>query len=182
MSDHRYSAASIRADLLRAAIGAGICGFPLLVVDAGIWVQSILSILTILFCLFGIRTILRSVTVINADADGIRLNNGKRLAWNEMNGFKLSYFSTRRDRSNGWMQLKVTGPDIRMSFDSNLSGFNDLSRLAWRAAQANDVPATDATLSNLQALGILADTPRTPENGPQSDRDTGWGNPANWRQ
>ena len=55
---------------------------------------------------------------------------------------KLSYFSTKRDRSDGWMQLSVGSTGGRMvKVNSSLDGFHDIVERAARAAEAGGVGA-----------------------------------------
>ena len=75
---------------------------------------------------------------------------------------KLSYFSTKRDRKEGWMQLDLKAAHGRIRVDSTLDDFPLIARRAVEAANARGVPLPDATRGNLTGLGIMAaDTPVT---------------------
>jgi hypothetical protein len=67
---------------------------------------------------------------------------------------KLAYYSTRRDRKSGWMQLKLAAGRSRLSLDSRLDGFERLVRHAALAAAGRDLELSEATAANLHALGI----------------------------
>jgi len=84
----------------------------------------------------------------------------RRIAWSELSGLKLSYYSTRRDRREGWMQLVVQGPGDKLRFDSRLENFAHLAAHAARAASARNLPLSASTVSNLDALGVTVG-PRT---------------------
>jgi hypothetical protein len=80
---------------------------------------------------------------------------GTLVEWGRIDRLKLSYFSTKRDRSDGWMQLSVGSTGGRtVRLDSSLDGFHDIVERAARAAQASGLPLSDATRANLKAMGI----------------------------
>ena len=68
---------------------------------------------------------------------------------------KLSYFSTKRDRSDGWMQLAIGSAGGRtVKVDSALDGFYDIVERAARAAAASGLELSHATRVNLRSMGI----------------------------
>ena len=67
---------------------------------------------------------------------------------------KLAYYSTRRDRRDGWMQLELRAGSSRIRLDSRIDGFAELVGRAARAAAARGIELSPATAANLQALGI----------------------------
>ena len=180
MNELRYSTAALNGDLIRAAIGFVLCAAPMALVSLEPWMLLLLAAPASLFVVFGVRTWLRRRIRIAIDDAGVTLTGvaSARIAWDELKRFKLSYFSTRRDRSNGWMQLKLRGPSGRLSIDSNLEGFNDVCRRAFRAATDNDVELSSASLRNLAELGLVSERSANP----LSSGGTGWGNPADWRR
>lgn len=180
MNEFRYSATALNGDLVRAGIGFALCATPIVLVSLEPWLMLLLATPAGLFVLFGTRTWLRRSLRVVVDDTGMSVNGLKsaRLSWSELRRFKLSYFSTRRDRSNGWMQLYLHGPSARFSFDSNLDGFDEICRRAFRAATDNDVELSSASLRNLAELGLVSDM--APNRQPSSG--TGWGNPADWRR
>ena len=69
---------------------------------------------------------------------------------------KLSYFSTKRDRSGGWMQLVVGSAGGRaVKVDSSLDGFYDIVERAARAAESRGLELSRTTRSNLRSMGIF---------------------------
>jgi hypothetical protein len=78
--------------------------------------------------------------------------------WERIADVKVRYFSTRRDRERGWMQLAVRSGHGRITVDSTLEGFAEIAGHAARAAVANGVVLGGATLDNLAALGLSVDT------------------------
>lgn len=180
MSEHRYSTAALRGDLARAGSGFILCAAPIALVSLETWLTLLLATPAGLFVLFGVRTWLRRGVRVAVDEAGITAAGltSASIPWGDLHRFKLSYFSTRRDRSNGWMQLNLHGPSGRLSIDSNLEGFDDICHRAFRAAADNDVELSSATLRNLAEFGLGAN--RTASAQPGSG--AGWGNPADWRR
>ena len=77
------------------------------------------------------------------------------MEWNRVDRLKLSYFSTKRDRTDGWMQLTVGSVGGRtVKLDSSLDGFHDVVERAAHAAETAGLPLSDATRANLKAMGI----------------------------
>lgn len=180
MNEYRYSTAALNGDLVRAGIGFVLCAAPIALANLEAWLMLLLTVPAGLFTLFGARTWLRRGVRIAMDDTGISATglNTTRIPWRDLRRFKLSYFSTRRDRSNGWMQLNLRGPSGRLAIDSNLDGFDDVCHRAFRAAADNDVELSGASLRNLAELGLVTDM--APK--PQPSAGTGWGNPADWRR
>jgi hypothetical protein len=155
--DLRYPRETLLADYARAAIGSALCGLPLLALDVNRWLAVILGGGFLLFALFFVRTALRQRTryVLGPDtlcADGPA---GRLVEWNRLDRMKLSYYSTKRDRTGGWMQLTVGSTGGRaVKIDSSLEGFHDVVERAARAAETAGVDLTIATRTNLKAMGI----------------------------
>ena len=152
----KYRRGALLADYVRAGVGALLTGVPMLFVGGSPATLVILGVLTVLFVLFGLRTALRHMTVVNASPEGVRVHGGLggEIAWRELDQLKLGYYTTRRDRQGGWMQLSLRGGGRRLKFDSSLEGFDRLVRQAAKAALAKELPLTDATLANLASMDI----------------------------
>jgi hypothetical protein len=156
-SDLRYPRQTLWADYLRAAAGVVLCGAPLLALEVNPWLAAILAGGFVLFGLFFLRTALRQRTryVLGPDtlcADGPA---GTLVEWQRLDRMKLSYFSTKRDRSDGWMQLGIGSAGGRtVKVDSSLDGFYDIVERSARAAEANGLELSVATRANLQSMGI----------------------------
>jgi hypothetical protein len=152
----RYSRAALLADGARAALGVILMGGPLLFAELSPVTLAIFGGLAALFALFGIRTALRHLNVVELGQDAVMVRGllGGMIAWQGLNGMKLGYYTTRRDRQGGWMQLTLQGERKRLRFDSTLEGFDRLVRRAVAAASRNGVSLSAATLANLAALDI----------------------------
>ncbi|MDP1966240.1 MAG: hypothetical protein Q8K93_29060 [Reyranella sp.] len=153
----RYPRQTLWADYMRASAGVLLCGAPLLLLDVNRWLAYVLIAGFLLFALFLVRTALRHQTryVLGPDtlcADGPA---GTMVEWARLDRLKLSYFSTKRDRSDGWMQLSIGSTGGRaVKVDSSLDGFHDIVERAARAAEAGDVALSEATRTNLRSMGI----------------------------
>ena len=156
-ADLRYPRETLWADYLRAGAGVLLCGAPLLLLEVNRWLAGFLLAGFVLFALFLARTLLRHRTryVLGPDtlcADGPA---GSLVEWARLDRLKLSYFSTKRDRSGGWMQLSVGSVGGRLvKVDSSLDGFHDIVERAARAAEAAGVHLNEATRVNLRSMGI----------------------------
>jgi len=156
-ADLRYSQQTLLADYGRAGAGVLLCGAPLLLLDVNRWLAIVLLLGFLLFAAFLVRTALRHRTryVLGPDtlcADGPM---GTLVEWDRLDRLKLSYFSTKRDRTDGWMQLTVGSVGNRsIRLDSSLDGFHDVVERAARAAEAGGLQLGEATRANLKAMGI----------------------------
>ena len=154
----KYRHQALRGDYLRAACGGLLTGVPMLFVTGSPATLAILGGLTALFALFGFRTLVRHSTIVVLSPDGVRARGllGGEIAWRELDQVKLGYYTTRRDRQGGWMQLTLRGKGRRLKFDSSLEGFDRLVRQAVKAVDANNLELSGATLANLGAMNIPA--------------------------
>ncbi len=156
-ADLRYPRQTLWADYIRAGIGTVLCGLPLLLIDVNRWIAGLLLAGFVLFAAFFLRTALRQRTryVLGPDtlcADGPA---GTLVEWNRLDRMKLSYFSTKRDRSDGWMQLSIGSAGGRtVKVDSALEGFYDIVERAARAAESKGIELSLATRANLRSMGI----------------------------
>ena len=136
-ADLRYPRQTLWADYIRAATGALLCGLPLVLLEVNRWLAAILAAGFVLFGLFLVRTALRQNTryVLAADtlcADGPA---GALVEWGQLDRMKLAYYSTKRDRTSGWMQLSIGSAGRRtLKVDSSLDGFYDIVERAAGAA------------------------------------------------
>ena len=156
-ADLRYPRQALWADYGRAGIGAVLCGLPLLLVDVNRWIASLLLAGFLLFIAFFLRTALRQRTRYMLGPDTLCADGpaGTLVEWSRLDRMKLSYFSTKRDRSDGWMQLSVGSAGGRtVKVDSALEGFYDIVERAARAAETGGLELSVATRANLRSMGI----------------------------
>lgn len=155
--DLRYPRPTLLADYVRAATGVVLCGAPLLLLDVNRWLGVLLGAGFVLFGLFFLRTALRQRTRYLLGPDTLCADGpaGTLVEWNRLDQLKLSYFSTKRDRSDGWMQLAVRSVGGRtVKVDSSLDGFYDIVERAARAAETTGLELSTATRANLRSMGL----------------------------
>lgn len=156
MTRHTYPASALLGDYLRAAAGL-IPAFAILAVaPMGIFEATLLGGLALLFAAFAIRTALRQFTRIEVTEAALRASGAlrSRISWDELDRMRLAYYSTRRDRRDGWMQLELRSGWSTLRVDSGIIGFSELVTASAEAAAMRGLSLDPATLANLQALGI----------------------------
>jgi hypothetical protein len=151
-----YPASAMVGDYLRGAAGLAPTLFILATVSLGDVATVVLAGFAAIFGAFAIRTALRHGTGIDMDDAALRASGLRRavIPWAELDRVKLAYYSTRRDRKSGWMQLELRAGPARLSLDSRIDGFEQLARRAAHAAAERGLELSDATAANLQALGV----------------------------
>jgi hypothetical protein len=161
MSRHVYPASAMIGDYLRAAVGLVPTGVLFSTVPVGGVAATVLGSFAAIFGMFGLRTALRHGTSLEMSETELRARGvwTSTIAWAEMDRMKLAYYSTRRDRKTGWMQLEVGANGRRLQLDSRIGGFDQVVRRAAAAAAARDVELSEATIANLQALGVRVPDP-----------------------
>lgn len=153
-SEHRYSAASLTPDYARSAAGAALTLGPALFLDTAAAMIWLLAGAGVLFLAHGARTALRQATTYRLDDDGLTAQGPltRSVQWADLKAVKVRYFSTRRDRTQGWMELQVQDSRQRIGLDSTLDGFAQVAQAAARAAGRRGLDLDDATRGNLAAL------------------------------
>jgi hypothetical protein len=156
VTTYNYSARRIFADYVRTGLGMILTAVPLSLPDLHAFFQILFGTAFILFSIYGIATVKRHVTKIHVTDQAVSLQGlgSATVNWFEISGLKLSYFSTSRDGSDGWMQLSLTGDRQNIKIDSRLNGFQTIARLALNSAEANHLTLDPATIDNLVALGV----------------------------
>ena len=157
-SRYRYPLRALWSAYAGSGFGAlaslGLIGFAQLAAPVA-WVATAAAVL---FLVYFARTVCRQLTHIELDEAGIRASGpavgvpGAAIRWEELRSLQLEYYSTRRDREEGWMQLKLRDAQRTIRIDSELEGFAAVARSAARAAAARGLALDAATLANLDAL------------------------------
>lgn len=160
---HRYPLTSLYGDYIRTLIGLFFMGMPFYFAFPNIFMTVIFGSLTFLFLLFGIRTGLRHVTVIETSPEGVAAIGplSRRIPWTEIAKVDLKYFSTSRDKKSkdGWMQLKICSISGCLKMESNLPGFEQIVSQTATAAFQNGAEMNETTVENLTAMGVTVDLP-----------------------
>ncbi len=154
---YRYPLKNLAGDYLRAAFGVGLLITPFFYSFGAHWmITLILGALLFLFGSFGVVTGIRQYSQVLADEHGLRQQGPRPVAlpWNEISEVDLRYFSTRREKSNGWFQVKVKGKDGQIKADSNLDDFDGLLSFLATAVTRHDLPLSPIARENFQAAGF----------------------------
>jgi len=163
-TEHAYPWDALRGDYIRGALGsaAGAGGF----VAAGPGVVGWgFAGLGALFIYFLLRTAVRHGMLYQLTDTGLQRSNSFRLfgrpfgrpvqlSWGDLRDVKLRYYSTKRDKTDGWLQLTLRAPGARFGIESTIDGFDDIAVAAAKAVVRNGVSVSDVTLSNFAALGV----------------------------
>ena len=160
VSRHVYPTAAMVGDYLRAAAGLVPTGLVFAVEPLGPVAATVLGGFAAIFAVFGLRTLLRHGTSLEMTDTELRSRGAwqRDIAWAELDRMRLAYYSTRRDRKSGWMQLELGAGRAMVKLDSRIAGFDRLVQRAAEVAARRGLALNEATLANLQALGIpLAD-------------------------
>lgn len=153
----RYPRQTLWADYIRAVAGVLLCGLPLLLLQVNRWIGLLLGAACVLFLLFLVRTALRQMTryILGPDTFAADGPAGGLVEWERLDRMTLSYYSTKRDRSGGWMQLALRSAGARsVKVDSSLDGFYDIVERAAKAAEVRNLELSVATRVNLRSMGI----------------------------
>jgi hypothetical protein len=156
MTCHAYPASALIGDYLRSAAGCVPALAILAVEPIGLAGATVLGGLAALFAVFGVRTVLRHGTRFES-TDGMLRARGLlevSISLRELEQMKLSYYSSRRDGRDGWMQLELRSGSARLRLDSRIEGFTELVEVSARAAAARGLSLSTSTLANLQAVGL----------------------------
>ncbi|MCE9522627.1 MAG: hypothetical protein K8S25_09375 [Alphaproteobacteria bacterium] len=157
---HRWRPAALTGDVIRGAISFGGALFVGLLVPIGSIAFFLALGLAAVFGWYLAGTISRLRSLVEVNDDGLRLSGGlwpaKTIKWAQLDRFELRYFSLKRDRSEGWMDLKLRGGGQTLALDDRLDRFHEVLARAFEAARASDVGLSDTTHANLIAAGIIA--------------------------
>jgi len=133
-----------------------LTGVPLVLLPLNLYVTTVLGVLTTLFLAFGATTYIRQRCRIELDGETISARGlfPVRLSWSALDGVRLRYFATRRDRKNGWMELTLRGAGCKVRLDSRIDDFPAIAQRAADAARRRHLGLASATVANFAALGI----------------------------
>ena len=156
MTSYRYPPRAVRGDFVRSVTGLALTLGPMLLARPAPLMMALLGACAVVFAGHGVRTWIKSATRIEVDDEGISSRGPRNatLRWNGLERMSLDYYSTRRDRAGGWMQMKLSGEGARIRVDSALEGFESVVARAAGAAAARGIALAPATAANLATLGI----------------------------
>jgi len=156
-----YSWRSLLPDYAGSAIGLAFSLGPLALVHPAQSAAWVLAAIGMLFLVYFGRTVCRQLTHIELDDNGIRVRGPAFLRlraairWEDLRSLRLDYYSTRRDREGGWMQLRLRDARRTIRIDSELDGFVDLVRVVVLQARRRGIEMDEPTRANLEVLGLV---------------------------
>jgi len=158
---HIYPSSAMVGDYMRAAAGLVPTGVLFATVPIGAVAGTILGGFAAIFGVFALRTVLRHGTSLEMTDTELRTQgvSHRTIRWAELDRMKLAYYSTRRDKRAGWMQLELRASGVKLKIDSRIAGFDEVVRRASDAAAARGIALNEATVANLEALGIKMQAP-----------------------
>ncbi|MGF7163107.1 hypothetical protein FHS85_004765 [Rhodoligotrophos appendicifer] len=142
--------------VLKALAGLAVTGAVALGGLGNPWVLAIAGIIALLFGAQLIAAVARHMSVIGIDDDAITRSTpfGRQIRWADLDDVELRYFSTRRDRENGWMDLVLRGGRQKIVIDSDHPGFDPAVRRAVRTLRKKGIAMSPATIANAIVLGL----------------------------
>lgn len=156
---YRYPPAATAADYARGVGGIALTAGPLFALAPSGPLPWILAACMLLFLVYFVRAVVRHLTRIELSEAGIAALGpfGRAIPWDELRSMKLNYYTTRSDRSGGWMQLDLGTGQRSLSLDSRLEGFAEIAGVAAQQAGRRGCRLDETTLLNLKALGVRGD-------------------------
>jgi hypothetical protein len=153
---YRYPLGAVIIEVMQGAAGFALTvGVLRFAQPAGllIWV---LAAAAGLFLVYFARAVVRYLTRFELDERGIRAlgPQARDIAWPNLRGLRLDHYTTRSDRSGGWMQLVVRGARGSIRIDSSLEGFDRLAVALAEEATRSGCPFDASTRANYRALGF----------------------------
>lgn len=163
MTELRYPFSALAWDYARGVAGAVIC---VVILVTNEWHSQLVWLfvgLTILFAIYTMTTIVKSVARFRVSEEGIECGGFRKqsIRWGDLSELALRYYPTSRSRKKGWMTLtlkaqRAPGGQASLKIESNLPGFTEIAtRAAW-AAKENKLMVDRVTADNLAALGVSA--------------------------
>ncbi len=155
MSFHYYPIEVQRSDLIRGGGGLLLTAGPLIFLPMHWIVALLFSAAAILFTAFTARILQRVFTRYEASDQGIVAHGplGGAIAWDDLNALNLKFYSTRRDRRDGWMLLILKDGKRTLKLESTVTGFDEIVDQVAEIAKSKRLPLTNATINNLLAIG-----------------------------
>lgn len=152
----RYPRPALRSAYALACTGMAIGFGPLLFAQPASLFRWLLGTMGVLFLVYFARTVVRQRTRIEVDGSGIGARGplGVVIRWDNVRAVRLNYYSTRPDRSGGWMEFIVKGPRRSIRVESTLDGFVELVAEALRELRGRGIELDERSQANLRALGL----------------------------
>ena len=176
MNGYRYPVSALRGDYLRAGTGMVFSGLFLYGASSVPVMFVIVISVFLLFAGYGVKTWSRHMTMIQLEEEGLRVFGLRRrtINWEDIEGAKLRFFTVKRDRDAGWMELTLTTTVGKFKIESDIDGFNEIAGAVARALEANAVVFDANSVENFNAIGIETNSPGLPEAAKRFDKFKPW--------
>jgi len=164
MTVYRYPRRALIGDYVRATAGLAVGLGVLITAPSAPAIVAVFGGITLLFLIFGLRTVQRQLVQVAITCDGIRAAGliSRSIPWRALDRLTLRYYGTRRQQregSGGFLQLTLRGGGASLRLESSIEGFDEIVRQAAIAAQTNGVSVDPTSAGNLLDLGVDADAP-----------------------
>jgi hypothetical protein len=160
MFEVRYPLSALAGDYLRALLGLGIGSLVTATYNPDSrqgWVSLCIGLgVIVIFLIYTLQTFSKHLTRIKLTEEGIGRSPWPthHIAWNQLDGIALRYYSVRRKRKDGWMTMTLQAGKTSIDFESTLPHFQAIVMRAAKAAKDNKVTVDRITLDNLNAIGV----------------------------
>lgn len=155
---YRWPSRAITADYVRSGIAFALSALFLLLVPLGSLISYLLLALVGIFGAYLGQVFLRARSQLTLLPEGLAISGffGTHLIrWDALDQFALRYYALRRDKAEGWMDLKLGAGRTVVTLDDRLDGFRPILERAWKAARDRDLGISSSTYANLTAAGLL---------------------------
>lgn len=153
---YRYPAGAVAADYARGLGGIACTGGPVWFLAPAGPLYWVLAAAAVLFLVYFVRAVVRHLTQIELSETGIVARGpfGRAIRWDELCSVKLNHYTTRSDRSGGWMQLDLSNARRSICVDSSLGDFPELAGAVAEETLRRGKRLDDCTRVNLSVLGV----------------------------
>lgn len=137
-----------------------MAGIPLVWIETPSSVTFVLSAVFLIFSVHGLFACARFRTRVHLDPDHISMLGARKrsIQWSKLRGVRLAYYTTRRDREQGWFRMSLRGLHNQcLAVDSRLTDFHLIARQVAVAAHQRNILPDPASRENFRALGIPID-------------------------
>ena len=172
----RYPVSSLRGDYIRAALGMAFTGMMLIGASKVPVMFVIIGSIFLLFAGFGVQTLMRHITSIQLKEEGLVVFGfrNRKIKWSQVNGTKLRFFTVKKARDAGWMELILLTSSGKIKIDSSIDGFNKIAEAVAQAVERMDVKIDETSVENFNSLGIQTKSPGLPEAAKKFDNVKFW--------
>jgi hypothetical protein len=176
MKRYRYPTSALRGDYIRAGIGVLVTGGMLIGASAVPVMFVLIGAIFLLFLGFGLQTWSRHMSMFEIMPDGLMVYGlrRKKLAWSDLQGARLRFFTTKKDRDAGWMELTILSESGKTRIDSNIEGFKEILSAVAKQTESRGLPLDENSVENLRSLGIETKSPGLPDAAKKWDKSRPW--------